>query len=117
MICLLAMESNKRIQARSASAGAMASENFRSAAAGFSDLSPIDRFDPCVSGRKVAIQSPRSDACLFGHVIEAGVRAGPGKRPIQQLNRSLPGSAPKSPIPQLVDKVVSATGFAPVLPP
>ena len=52
-------------------------------------LSPIDRFDQCIARRKVAIQSSRSNACLFGDVVEAGVRAGPGKRLLRHLQNAL----------------------------
>jgi lactam utilization protein B len=37
----------------------------------------------------VAIQSSRSDACLFGNVVEAGIRAGPGKRLLRHLQNAL----------------------------
>ena len=55
----------------------------------FFHLCPIDRFDQCVSRRKVAIQSSRSDACLFSDVVEAGIRARPGKRLLRHLQNAL----------------------------
>src|SRR5207237_717800 len=55
----------------------------------FFHLSPIDRFDQCISRRKVAIQSSRSNTCLFGDVVEAGVRAEPSKRLLRHLQNAL----------------------------
>jgi len=38
-------------------------------------LSSIDRLEQCIARRKVAVQSSRSNARLFGDVIEAGICA------------------------------------------
>ena len=63
--------------------------NFFSAAASFSTSAAIDRFDQGVSRGKVAIQSSRSHPCLFGNVVQAGVRARAGKRLLRHLQNAL----------------------------
>ena len=54
--------------------GGMAAANLLLGCGQFFHLSPIDRLDQCIPGGKVAIQSSRSNAGLFGDVVEAGIR-------------------------------------------
>src|SRR5258708_5967516 len=52
-------------------------------------LSAINGFDQRIACRKVAIESSRSNACVFGDIIQAGVCAGPGKRLLGDVQNAL----------------------------
>ena len=53
-------------------------------------LGAINGLQKCMPGRKVAIQGTRSNTCLFGDVIQAGVCPGPGKRLFRHLQDARP---------------------------
>lgn len=52
-------------------------------------FTPIDRFDQGVSGGKVTVQSSGSNSCLFGNIVQAGVRAKTCKRLLRHLQNTL----------------------------
>ena len=49
----------------------------------------IHRFDQGIARGKVTIQSPSSNACLFGDIVQAGVGAKTGKRLLRDLQNAL----------------------------
>jgi hypothetical protein len=52
-------------------------------------FNPIDRLEKYITRRKVAVQCSWPNLCLFGDVVQAGVRAGAGERLLGHLQNAL----------------------------